>query len=280
MVNVVTQQGLPRVVPLQGLPRVVITGSTRGIGHAIANELLACGCQVMISGRIPQIVAGVVTKLAARHGAERCFGTQCDVSDPVQVQSLWDAAKARFGQVDIWINNAGIGHSTVPPWELSPTELKAVIDTNVMGTLYGARVALRGMLEQGHGALYNLEGLGSDGRIIKGVVIYGSTKAQIHYLTSGLMRETRGTPIQVGAIQPGMVWTDLISKQYEGKPEELAKVKKIFNVICNRVDDVAPWVVSKLLQNRRRCVRFNYMPTYKVLWRFLSAPFTKRAVIE
>jgi len=259
---------------------VVVTGSTRGIGHAIANELLACGCQVMISGRIQQIVVGAVTKLAARHGAERCAGTQCDVSDPVQVQALWDAAKTRFGQVDVWINNAGIGNRLAPLWELSPTELKAVIDTNVLGTLYGARVALRGMIEQGSGAIYNLEGLGSDGRVIQGLVPYGSSKAQIHYLTSGLMREARRTKIIIGAIQPGMVWTDMISKQYEGKPEELQKVKKIFNLICNRVDDVAPWIVGKILANRRRCVRFNYMPTYKLLWRFLSVPFTKRAVIE
>jgi NAD(P)-dependent dehydrogenase (short-subunit alcohol dehydrogenase family) len=264
----------------QGLTSVVITGSTRGIGHAVANELLACGCRVMISGRIQQTVTSAVGKLAARHGAERVAGTQCDVGDPVQVQALWDAAKAKFGQIDIWINNAGIGHATQPTWELSPTELKAVVDTNVMGTLYGARVALRGMLEQGSGALYNLEGLGSDGRVIQGVVLYGSTKAQIHYLTSGLMRETRGTKIKVGAIQPGMVWTDLIAKRYEGKPDELQKVKKIFNLICNRVDDVAPWVAEKILQNRRRCVRFNYMPGHKVLWRFLSAPFTKRSVIE
>jgi NAD(P)-dependent dehydrogenase (short-subunit alcohol dehydrogenase family) len=64
-----------------------------------------------------------------------------------------------------------------------------LVRTNVLGAMYGARVALRGMLEQGYGALYNLEGLGSSGNWMKGLTLYGSSKAALRYLTDAWARE-------------------------------------------------------------------------------------------
>ena len=88
----------------------------------------------------------------------------CDVTDYEQVQALWDAAVARFGQVDIWINNAGIANTLTPFWELPPSLMQSVVQTNILGSMYGTSVALRGMLKQGYGALYNMEGFGSRGK--------------------------------------------------------------------------------------------------------------------
>jgi len=155
---------------------IVITGSTRGIGFGLAESFLALDCAVVVSGRTAEGVAAAVDKLGAKHAESRIHGWPCEITDFTQVQALWDAAMDRFGKVDIWINNAGIGHRQGPVWEESPEIVKAVVDTNLTGTIYGAIVASRGMLQQGHGSLYNMHGAGSDGRRVHGLSLYGTSK--------------------------------------------------------------------------------------------------------
>ena len=206
---------------------VVITGSTRGIGYGLAEEFLKLGCQVVISGRQQATVDQAVAGLAERHGPERVGGQVCDVTVLDQVQALWDGAVQRFRRVDVWINNAGTSTPLAPLWEQDPAAVRCVVETNVVGALHGARVALRGLLAQGSGSLYNLEGFGSDGRTMAGMTPYGLTKRATAYLTDALVKETKGTGIVVGALRPGMVLTRLITDQYEGKPEEWERAKGI-----------------------------------------------------
>jgi NAD(P)-dependent dehydrogenase (short-subunit alcohol dehydrogenase family) len=255
---------------------VVITGSTRGIGYGLADSFLALGCAVTISGRTLASVEKVVAELAAKHEPGRVLGQPCDVTDLEQVQALWDAAQAHFGQIDIWINNAGIGHSQMDSCQLSPEQIQSVMDTNLVGAMYGAKVALRGMLDQGFGSFYNMEGLGSDGRMVKGLALYGCTKAGLQYLTQSWVQETQGTPVLVGALRPGMVMTDLVTKQYEERPEDWERDKRIFNILGDRVETVTPWLARKVLANDKTGVRFTWLTRGKVIGRFLLAPFRKR----
>ena len=99
---------------------IVITGSTRGIGFGLADAFLALDCQVTISGRARASVDQATAALAARHAAGRIFGFPCDVTHIEELQALWEAACARFGAVDIWINNAGISNRRSDYWNLSP----------------------------------------------------------------------------------------------------------------------------------------------------------------
>ena len=255
---------------------VVITGSTRGIGYGLADSFLSLGCAVTISGRTLAGVEKAVADLAAKHEAGRVLGQPCDVTDFQQVQALWDAAKAHFGKIDIWINNAGIGHSQMDSWELSPEQIKAVVDTNLVGAMYGAKVALRGMLDQGFGSFYNVEGLGSDDRMVEGLTLYGCTKAGLRYLTQSLVQKTRGTPVLVGALRPGMVMTDLVTKQYKERPEDWERDKRIVNILADRVETVTPWLAQKVLANDKTGVRITWLTRGKVMGRFLLAPFRKR----
>jgi NAD(P)-dependent dehydrogenase (short-subunit alcohol dehydrogenase family) len=255
---------------------VVITGSTRGIGYGLADSFLALGCAVTISGRAPASVERAVAELAAKHEPDRVLGQPCDVTDLEQVQALWDAAKAHFGKIDIWINNAGIGHYQMDSWELSPEQIKAVVDTNLVGAMYGAKVALRGMLDQGFGSFYNVEGLGSDDHMVKGLALYGCTKAGLRYLTQSWVQETRGTPVLVGALRPGMVMTDLVIKQYEEHPEDWERDKRIINILADRVETVTPWLAQKVLANDKTGVRITWLTRGKVIGRFLAALFRKR----
>ena len=259
---------------------VVITGSTRGIGYGLADSFLALGCAVTISGRTLASVEKAVTELSAKHQADRVLGHPCDVTDSEQVQALWDAAQAHWGKIDIWINNAGIGHSQTDFWDHSPDQIRAVVDTNLVGAMYGSIVALRGMLAQGFGGLYNVEGLGSDGHTVKGLALYGSTKSGLRYLDQSLMQETRGTPVLVGALRPGMVMTDLVTKQYKERPQDWERDKHIINILADRVETVTPWLARKVLANDKTGVRITWLTRRKVIGRFLAAPFGKRSLFE
>ena len=256
---------------------IVVTGSTRGIGYGLADSFLASGCNVVISGRSSASVEAARSNLSDRHPGCAILGVLCDTRDPDQVQSLWDQAFQRFNRVDIWVNNAGIASPVNPAWEVCREDIGAVIDTNLKGVYYGTSVAVRGMLTQGFGAVYNLEGLGSEkGRIIPGMSLYGLTKAGLRYFNDSLFKELEGKPVIAGALQPGMVVTDLIGAQNSGSPEDFEKVKWITNIIGNRVEDVTPWLVEKMLANTRNGTRFRYMSSFKTTLRFLTAPFVKR----
>lgn len=259
---------------------VVITGSTRGIGYGLAEEFLKLGCRVAISGREQANVDRAAAGLAARHGADRAWGLVCDVTRPDQVQALWDGAVQHFGRVDVWINNAGISTPLLPIWEQDPAAMRAVVETNLVGALNGARVALRGMRAQGAGSLYNLEGFGSDGRIMAGMTPYALTKCATAYLTDALVKETKGTSIVVGALRPGMVITRLITDQYEGKPEEWEQAKGIFNILADRVETVTPYLAQRVLSNRKSGARICWLRRAKSTLRFLTAPFHKRRVVD
>ncbi|MGB7539493.1 MAG: SDR family oxidoreductase [Anaerolineales bacterium] len=237
---------------------VVITGSTRGIGFGLAKEFLRRDCGVVITSRSAENVGLAAAGLATEFGSELVFDQVCDVTDFSSVQSLWDASVKHFGAVDIWINNAGISHRQADLTAIPPEDLRAVMETNLLGTLHGAQVAMRGMRERGSGAIYNLEGLGSDGRRMQGLHLYGATKYAIAYLTDALADEAKGSGVIVGAIRPGMVLTELITSQYTGREADWRRLERMFRIIAAEVDEVAPWVAGKVLANRRNRVRIQY----------------------
>lgn len=262
---------------------IVITGSTRGIGYGMAEAFLARGCQVMVSGRNLEGVQQAVQSLSGQYG-QNVFGAACDVTGFDQVQALWNSACQHMGRVDIWINNAGRANLLAPFWELAPDTIQSVVETNVTGSMYGARVALAGMREQGGGSLYNMEGFGSRGsRTKNGLTLYGATKASIAFLTDSLVEETRGSPVLVGSLSPGMVVTDLLLDQRSGDPADWDRAKRAFNILAERVETIAPWLVERVLANettRKHGIRIARLNGMTVMWRFLTAPLTKRKVLD
>jgi NAD(P)-dependent dehydrogenase (short-subunit alcohol dehydrogenase family) len=258
--------------------RIVITGSTRGIGFGLADAFLNRGCAVIVSGRDQQGVDAAVEALSQKHRRDQVCGQPCDVTKLDDVERLWEEARSALGAVDIWINNAGIGHAVLPLWELPPGRMKAVVDTNVVGALYGARVAIAGMLAQGHGQLYNMEGFGSSGRTRLGLSVYGASKASVTYLTRALVEETKDTPVQVGGISPGMVMTDLLLDQLRDDPETMDQARGIFNILANRVEEITPWIADRVLANDKHGAHIVYLTTPRIIWRFLTSPFRRRDV--
>jgi NAD(P)-dependent dehydrogenase (short-subunit alcohol dehydrogenase family) len=259
---------------------IVITGSTRGIGCGLADAFLKLDCAVVINGRTQAGVDVALAQLSGEHGRGRVHGHPCDMAQLEQAEDLWNVAKATLGTVDIWINNAGIGHAMEPMWQLPPESVTGVVYANILGVIFGSRVAIRGMEEQGQGQVYNMLGHGAKGSIRDGMSVYGTTKAAVSYLSKALISEAKGTCVQIGTLSPGMVKTDLLVDRLKADPQTLAGNRRIFNIVTDRVETVAPWLAQRILANQKSGAHIRWLTTPKLMWRFLSAPIIKRDIFD
>ena len=255
---------------------VIITGSTRGIGFGLAAEFLKRECNVVINGRSQSAVDRAVKDLVDHCPPDRVWGQPGDMTNYDQVQQLWDNARSRFGPIDIWINNAGMAHPDLKFWELPKEQIDQTVSLNLIGVMYGCRVAINGMLAQGSGFIYNMYGFGSTGMMRNGMSIYGSTKRAVNYFTETLVKELANTPVKMGSLSPGMVITDLVSEQYKDRPEEFEKAKKIFNLLADRVENVTPHLVDQILANDKSGAALKHMSTPRMMSRMLTGRLRKR----
>nr|WP_281377083.1 SDR family oxidoreductase [Deinobacterium chartae] len=198
----------------------VVTGSTRGLGRAIARLYAEQGAAVVISSRSPDAVGSVVAELQA--AGHRASGLKCDVTDPDQVQALGDHALLTFGRLDIWVNNAGLSAPYGPTLSVPYPAFRASVESIVLGTYHGSRVALRHMRHTRGGRLINLLGRG-DRRPVPYQNAYAASKAWVRSFTLALAREYRGE-VGIYALNPGLVRTDLLLRPQalDGYQERLA----------------------------------------------------------
>jgi NAD(P)-dependent dehydrogenase (short-subunit alcohol dehydrogenase family) len=266
--------------------RIVITGSTRGLGFQLAREFLRRGCEVVVSGRTGTTVDAALSLLRAEFPQAAVHGIPCDVAEPRQVQALWDAAVKALGGVDHWINNAGIGQPTVPVWDLEPGLMEAVVRTDLLGVLYGARVAMRGMTAQPRapgtppGAIWFMEGHGSNGSIRSGMSVYGAAKRALRYVARALAVESKGTGVLVGALSPGIMVTDFTMKRLDrGDPLAWGRTKRVFNILADRPETVAAYFAPRILAARRSGTLIAWLTGPKILFRFLFAGIMRRKVM-
>ena len=255
---------------------VVITGSTKGIGLGLAQAFCQRGCRVMVSGRDPARLQAALEALARADPEGQVNGQICDVRDSAQVQALWDAALRRYQRVDYWISNAAMGSIEQDFWAHDAETIDAVIETNVLGTLYSCRVAAKGMLAQGHGYLFTLEGWGSNGETRSGSTLYGTSKAAIRYFTKSMAAELRRTPVRLCSINPGLVPTDLLALSI--KPARSATIKRFINIFGDRVETVAPAIAERVLANPKHGDRIVWLTPLGMFRRLLRAPFVRRDI--
>ena len=257
---------------------IVITGSTRGIGRGMAAEFLDRGHNVVVTGRSTASVEPAVAELSA-HGP--VLGQPCDVGDIAACQALWDAAVAKFGSVDIWINNAALAPDHGMFADLDPAQIAATIDANLAGTMYGTQVALKGMLAQGGGKIYTFEGFGSNGMTNPGLAVYGTTKYAIRYFTDALAKEYADSPVLIGSLSPGMVPTELLIYSSRSQdPQQWEKSKRVMNILGDRVETVTPWLVEQALANDKQGARIEWLTKGKAMRRFLLPGYKNRHIVE
>lgn len=202
---------IQRAVPAQDILRgrvAVVTGSSRGLGFAMARVLGLHGAAVVLAARSGDDVAAAVRRLQDEGIA--ASGRRCDTAEPADVEALRDEARAR-GTLDIWVNNAGTP-GVYGPTALTPVDdFTRVVRTNILGTFHGSRVALPVFLGQGHGDLVNLYGQGDRGPVALQNA-YASSKRWVRQFTETLRLETKGTGVRVHGMNPGLVETALLAR--------------------------------------------------------------------
>ena len=262
------------------MKNVVITGSTRGIGLAMAVAFLQSGCRVTLSGRGENLAEETVRTLSPFR--DRYLYVSCDVQNKESLHGLWSVPHERWGMVDIWINNAGQNALHLPVWKTGEAHTRQVLRTNLLGTVLGSQVAAEGMIRQGHGAIYAMEGLGSNNMIQPGTILYATTKHALTYFMKGLARELAGTGVIAGRLSPGMMLTDFITKTPDGDTSPVVgdeRFRRIFNILADLPETVADYFVPRLIANRKNGAHIVWLTRRKAARRFLGAGIRRRKLI-
>lgn len=193
----------------------LITGGSRGIGHALAGRLLARDHCVAITGTTSSGVARAERALAESCGDPgRVIGVACDVRNRGDVELAVQTAVARFGGLDVLVNNAGVGVGQ-PVAELPHDEWDRIVGTNLTGVYNCCRAAIPRLVERGGGWIINVSSLSSKNPFIGGAA-YCASKAGLNAFSEALMQELRPSNIRVSYILPGSVATG-----FSGRPPEI-----------------------------------------------------------
>lgn len=182
----------------------LITGSTRGIGLALAHSLAAQGCNLILTGRDEKALRRASRELAS--AKIKVLAHPCDVRDPQSIDDLFRAVRKKFKRLDILINNAGIAHPNFPIDKLPLALWREVIDTNLTGMFLVTQAALP-LMKRGATIVNNLSVAAH--RVFPGSAAYAASKHGALGLTNTLREELRPKGIRVIALVPGATDTDI-----------------------------------------------------------------------
>jgi NAD(P)-dependent dehydrogenase (short-subunit alcohol dehydrogenase family) len=205
----------------------IVTGSTKGIGRAIAEALVRAGLDVCISARSRSEIDEAIRALTALN-LGRVTGFVCDVRDQAQIKSLFAHAVSEFGGVDVLVNNAGIGiFATVE--EMSPEDFRAVLETNLFGVFYCSHEAIPLLKQRGGGYIINISSLAGANPHPR-MAAYNASKFGLNGFSEALMQEVRHDGIKVSYIMPGSVNTEFggdtpsDKNAWQLQPSDIARV--------------------------------------------------------
>jgi NAD(P)-dependent dehydrogenase (short-subunit alcohol dehydrogenase family) len=189
----------------------VVTGGTRGIGLAIAEALLSHGDQVAITGTSRDGVERAAAALRASAAADRVVPVVCDVRDGVAVEAAFGDVAARFGGIDVLVNNAGVGVGA-PIADLSFDEWNRIIGVNLTGVFHCCKAVIPHLRRRGGGWIISISSLASKNPFA-GAAAYSASKAALNAFSEALMQEVRHENIRVSYVLPGSVATG-----FSGRP--------------------------------------------------------------
>ena len=253
---------------------VVITGSARGFGLEMAKEFRKYNYNIVISDILENELINAVNILKTISSNGNILSVICDVTKEEDLINLKDETIKNFGSIDIWINNAGVNQKMVPIWEVDTKDIDKLIDIDLKGSIIGTKIAMNHMIKQGFGQIYGIEGYGSDDAMMTGLSIYGTSKRGLTYFLESLAKEVddKKLNIQIGLLAPGIMITDFVNHSMGTNGFELSeKVKKVYNILGDKPDVIAKFMVNKIIKNNKNGVRFTWLTSSKAMWRFMTS---------
>lgn len=252
---------------------IIVTGSTRGIGYGIAASLLERGCNVVLSGPRQancDSAAASLRELASSKG--EVLPVSCDVTSERDVENLWQAGVEAFGQVDIWLNNAGLALTGKQLADLPSEEFATMLNVNLLGAMHGCKVAFNGMRDRG-GAIYNMLGAGWDAKPVPGMIGYASSKAGLTFMHRSFAMEAEGSNVRVNAFAPGVVMSDgFMREQARSKGGLSPERRSVLNIIGDHVETIADWVAETMLNHQGHAELFNWLTPERIAERQAMTP--------
>ncbi len=198
----------------------VVTGGSRGIGRAIALELARQGADLLITYRTNSALAEAAANEIRRLHVD-CITCEMDVRDGSSIERMVEAARARHGEIDVLVNNAGVTADGLV-LRMSRDDWDSVLETNLTGTFLATKLVLRGMMRARHGRVINITSVvGQIGNA--GQANYSAAKAGIIGFTHAVAREVASRNVTVNAVAPGFVDTDMTSGLAEELKETIRK---------------------------------------------------------
>lgn len=211
----------------------IVTGAARGIGSAVARQLVADGFSVAVADI--DIDAATATAGSIGDGA---MPVQLDVTSPESWATAAEQVRGQFGPIAALVNNAGIAGRSAPSWELSLDEWRQVIDIDLNGVYFGCRTVLPAMIEGGYGRIVNIASIaGKEGN--PNAAPYSAAKAGVIGLTKSLAKEVATMGVLVNAVTPAVIATPILEQLTQqhidymtsripmgrvGQPEEVANL--------------------------------------------------------
>lgn len=226
----------------------LVTGSTRGIGKAIAESLSAAGARVAVVGRDE----GRAREIAAALSPE-ARGFACDIADPASISALIEAVERELGAIDILVNNAGINRDNIL-FRIKDEDWDAVLDANLRGAFLSIRAASRGMMKRRWGRIINIASVvGVVGN--KGQANYAASKAGLIGLTKTVAKELASRNILANVVAPGFIETDMTAAMTEDAKktlfaqiplERLGKPADVASLVTFLASDLAGYITGQV----------------------------------
>lgn len=218
---------------------VLVTGSSAGIGKAIARAFAQEGANLILFARRQEKLSALAEMLKEEFGA-KVHIAKCDVRNYEEVENAISSIPKEFADIDILVNNAGLarGMGKIQNAELSDWD--EMIDTNVKGLLYVTRVIAPKMVEKGSGHIINIGSI-AGWEVYTGGVVYCGSKHAVRAISKGMAIDLNGTGVKVTEIDPGMVETEFSVVRFHGNKEKANTVYQGLQPLIG--EDIADLVV-------------------------------------
>ena len=248
---------------------ILITGSTRGIGFAMAKKFLQTGHNVILNGTSNETLQMALSQL--KKFESNRIAVAGDVCDKETYTKLIEKGMEAFGKIDIWINNAGIPQENDFFGNLNNEKIKKVLDVNIWGLILGTKEAISFFEKQGYGKLFNMEGFGADGRMMDKMSIYGTTKRAVNYFTQSVAKENKNSTIQTGILSPGMVRTDFLNVSMDSATEkEKKRFEKVYRILAEEPDIVAQFLCERILRSSKNNDHIRFLSGFRLASRLIK----------